>query len=422
MIECNINTSEKYNITGAVLHSHSFCTNLATSLFEGKSEFRISHQEMIKGIAGYGYFDELVIPIIENTAWEHELADSLGETIAKYPKSCAVLVRRHGMYVWGDTWEAAKRHGECLHYLFELAIQMKKLGMDFNSPPLPICDASISSLSSTAVLEKRSLTNGVDGDGHSSAKRVKMGDKKSYKYVVFDIEGTTTPITFVKDVLFPYASTHVGKYLEDSWSTPQTQADVAELMAQAALDAKDASLSGAPVVPAAGNKKDQINALVSYVQWNITKDRKIGSLKQLQGHIWDAGYSSGKIVSIVYDEVPAYFERIVNSGNKIAIYSSGSRDAQKLLFKHSNHGDLRHFISCYFDTKIGQKREVASYNEIVQSLGVDSPSEVLFITDIIEEAEAAQKAGLDAVLSLRPGNAPLPAGHTFPSVTSFNQL
>lgn len=234
-----------------MLHSHSFCTNLATSLFEGKSEFRISHQEMIKGIAGYGYFDELVIPIIENTAWEHELADSLGETIAKYPKACAVLVRRHGMYVWGDTWEAAKRHGECLHYLFELAIQMKKLGMDFNSPPLPLGSVDTSSSSaSNGNSEKRSLT--TDND-HATNKRPKVTNNangaSSYKYVIFDIEGTTTPITFVKDVLFPYASKHVENYLKTTWTTPLTQADVNELVNQASVDAKDSSLSGVPSVP-----------------------------------------------------------------------------------------------------------------------------------------------------------------------------
>ena len=101
----------KQRNAGAVLHSHGKYTNLITALFDGKSEFRLSHQEMIKGLKGFGYRDELVIPIIENTAHEHELADSLGEAIAAYPKACAVLVRRHGMYVWGDTWEQAKRHG-----------------------------------------------------------------------------------------------------------------------------------------------------------------------------------------------------------------------------------------------------------------------------------------------------------------------
>ena len=128
------------------------------------------------------------------------------------------------------------------------------------------------------------------------------------------------------------------------------------------------------------------------------------------------------IKSEVYDDVPGYFQRIVNAGAKISIYSSGSRDAQRLLFKYSNHGDLRSHISCYFDTKIGQKREEASYNEIVLSLGVDSPSQVLFITDIFEEAVAAQKAGISTVLSVRPGNAPLPANHGMHTVTSFDGL
>ena len=126
----------KQRNAGAVLHSHAICCNLITSLCEGKSEFTISHQEMIKGIEGHGYYDQLCIPIIENTAHEHELADCLGETMARYPKACAILVRRHGMYVWGNTWEQAKRHGECLHYLFEVALRMHQMGMDFNAAPL----------------------------------------------------------------------------------------------------------------------------------------------------------------------------------------------------------------------------------------------------------------------------------------------
>ena len=168
----------KQRNAGAVLHSHSICCNIVTSLFEGKTEFRISHQEMIKGINGYGYFDELAIPIIENTAWEHELADSLGEAIAKNPKACAILVRRHGMYVWGDTWEQAKRHGECLHYLFEVAIQMRQLGMDFNSPPKPVEEGS----SADVVGKKRS--GELREDVQRSKKRA-----SSTKVVVFDIEG-----------------------------------------------------------------------------------------------------------------------------------------------------------------------------------------------------------------------------------------
>ena len=370
----------KQRNAGAVLHSHAFCCNLATSLFEGKSEFRISHQEMIKGITGYGYFDELVIPIIENTAWEHELADCLGETIAKYPKACAVLVRRHGMYVWGDSWEQAKRHGECLHYLFEVAINMRKLGMDFNSPPKPI------------------------------------DPKNDISHVIFDIEGTTTPITFVQDTLFPYASNNVKDYLTNSWSTLQTIEDVKQLISQAEADKNDCSL-GAPTI--VNNSIEEISA---YVQWCISKDRKIGSLKQLQGHIWEKGYESGKLSSIVYSDVPLYFQRLVSSGIKIGIYSSGSREAQKLLFKYSNFGDIRKHISCYFDTTIGNKRDPNSYKEILLSLGVDSPSKVVFITDIFEEAVAAADAGLIPIISIRPGNLPVVQNHNFKTVQSFDEL
>lgn len=359
---------------GAVLHSHSFCTNIATSLFEGQSEFRISHQEMIKGITGYGYFDELVIPIIENTAWEHELADSLGETIAKYPKACAVLVRRHGMYVWGDSWEQAKRHGECLHYLFEIAINYRKLGMDFNSPPKPLVES-----------------------------------ESSIMHVVFDIEGTTTPITYVKDVLFPYASNNVKSYLQQTWDTELTKNSIKSLIEEKHADYTSEISSS-------------IDSIVSYVQWCISKDLKIGSLKQVQGHIWDQGYKSGELRSKVYDDVPAYFDRLCKAGIKISIYSSGSRDAQKLLFKYSNHGDLRRYISCYFDTKIGNKRDSSSYKEIIQSLGVDAASQIMFITDVTEEADAAVLAGMQSVVSVRPGNADISDHVQHRKVFTFNEL
>ena len=135
-----------------------------TSLFDGEDQFRITHQEMIKGIAGYGYHDTLTVPIIENTAYEHELADSLGDCIRNNPKSIAVLVRRHGMYVWGSTWEEAKRHGECLHYLFEIAINMHRLGMDFLVPPAPVTNSG-------KIAGKRSFGEiEASTDGHSGHK------------------------------------------------------------------------------------------------------------------------------------------------------------------------------------------------------------------------------------------------------------
>jgi methylthioribulose-1-phosphate dehydratase len=117
---------------GAVAHSHSPNTVLATLLWE--SEFRCTNLEMIKGISGHGYYDTLVVPIIENTAQEEDLRDSLEAAIRAYPRTVAVLVRRHGLYVWGRDWIQAKVHAECLDYLFEVAVRMKQMGID---PELP---------------------------------------------------------------------------------------------------------------------------------------------------------------------------------------------------------------------------------------------------------------------------------------------
>lgn len=255
-------------------------------------------------------------------------------------------------------------------------------------------------------------------------------DASRYKYVVLDIEGTTTPITFVKDVLFPFAQEKVKSHLETTWSTEQTQNDIVALREQAKADKGNNALPGGmPDVSAlvayssgAPISAQLLASTCGYVYWNIATDRKIGALKQLQGHIWELGYASGELSSIVYKDVPKFMSRMRRQGVRVCIYSSGSREAQKLLFKYSDHGDLRYLLSCYFDTKVGHKRESNSYREIVMSLGVDSPEEILFVTDIIEEAQAAKEAGLHAVLSVRPGNAPLPSSHPFQTVTSFEYL
>jgi len=112
---------------GAVIHSHSIHAVTATLLFD--TEFSVSHLEMIKGIQGFGYHDKLVVPIIENTARECDLADALEEAIVKNPGTYAVLVRRHGVYVWGEDWIRAKTHAECYDYLFRAAVEMRRLGI-----------------------------------------------------------------------------------------------------------------------------------------------------------------------------------------------------------------------------------------------------------------------------------------------------
>lgn len=125
---------------GAVIHTHSKSALLATMLFPGK-EFRCTHLEMIKGVKNQKlgrnmrYDEELVVPIIENTPFEEDLKDRLSETIKEYPETCAVLVRRHGVYVWGDTWQQAKTMTECYDYLFDVVVQMKQLGLDPSLTP-----------------------------------------------------------------------------------------------------------------------------------------------------------------------------------------------------------------------------------------------------------------------------------------------
>jgi methylthioribulose-1-phosphate dehydratase len=114
---------------GAVLHTHSLHAMTATLIAPGET-FRVTHLEMIKGLAGHGYHDELVVPILENTAHERDLADALGAAIEAHPRASAVLVRRHGAYVWGADWRQAKTHAECLDYLFAAALEMKRLGLD----------------------------------------------------------------------------------------------------------------------------------------------------------------------------------------------------------------------------------------------------------------------------------------------------
>uniref|UniRef100_K3WWJ7 Probable methylthioribulose-1-phosphate dehydratase n=1 Tax=Globisporangium ultimum (strain ATCC 200006 / CBS 805.95 / DAOM BR144) TaxID=431595 RepID=K3WWJ7_GLOUD len=396
---------------GAVIHSHGMTCNIITALCDGKSEFRITHQEMIKGLAGHGYHDDLVIPIIENTAKESDLADSLAVAIRKYPQASAVLVRRHGIYVWGDSWEAAKRHSECLHYLFEAAIDMHKLNIDFTVAP----KRSVAEESSQR--NKRART-----DASETTETAAESIAEQHKFVLLDIEGTTTPITFVHDVLFPYAKENVSSFLEDTWSAASTQAVVTALREQARLDGKLNEHFHWSILPADADQDKIIESVFHNVMHNMRSDRKLGPLKQLQGYIWDRGYQSGDLKALVYDDVTGFMQRMEEKDVRVGIYSSGSRQAQKLLFQYSDQGDLRKYLTVYFDTKVGHKRETQSYEEILLSLNVDSGKDVLFVTDIIEEAEAASRAGLDVVLSVRPGNKPLPATHPFHTIQSFEEL
>lgn len=242
--------------------------------------------------------------------------------------------------------------------------------------------------------------------------------------MVLDIEGTTTPISFVTDVLFPYARANVRAHLADTYSTRQTMDDVALLRAQIDQDLADGLPGAVLVPPPPAPDEEVIDALVANVEGMIDADRKLPALKQLQGRIWRLGFDSGEIRGVVYDDVAEALARWHGSGVvRSYIYSSGSREAQRLIFGNTQaHGDLRRYLSAFFDTSVGGKREPRSYYEIWQTLGVDNPSHILFLTDVYQEATAARDAGFEVLISTRPGNAPLPNDHGFQTITSFAEI
>ncbi|XP_017023599.1 enolase-phosphatase E1 [Drosophila kikkawai] len=219
------------------------------------------------------------------------------------------------------------------------------------------------------------------------------------KVVLVDIEGTTTSISFVHDVLFPYAKENVNKFLRDSWKSDDTKQIVQDLQQVPQFaDYKD-TLSAPPA-------ELDAELITGFVRYLIDKDLKVTPMKTLQGLIWAQGYASGKLKGHVYEDVPAAFQAWRDAGLRIGVYSSGSVAAQKLIFGHSIAGDLMTHLSAYFDTHVGHKQEQQSYENIAKSLEV-APEQILFLTDIPGEAAAARSAGLKAILLQRPGNAPL---------------
>lgn len=245
--------------------------------------------------------------------------------------------------------------------------------------------------------------------------------------VVVDIEGTTTSINFVKETLFPYVRENLEEYINSKWSDKELQEDVALLREQANTDATE-KVEGAIDIPE--GEGDEVKAsVIKNVLWQMDGDRKTKALKQLQGHIWRNGYSSGKIVGHLYDDVKDCLKTWSEAGKNIYVYSSGSVEAQKLLFGNTKDGDLLNFFSGYFDTEIGPKTESASYVKIVENLKengkvASEAKDILFLTDVLKEAQAAAEAGMKVAIVIREGNTPLPddTKDSFPMISSFSDL
>ncbi|KAK4779220.1 hypothetical protein SAY86_006748 [Trapa natans] len=305
-----------------------------------------------------------------------------------------------------------KLQAESYHYLFDAALKLRQ----------PTMGLSIRKKHRFIHSEKPIEVKGTKTPVQTGSSNSDYPNAHLPRCVVLDIEGTTTPISFVTEVLFPYARDNVGRHLDLTYGTPETIDDIKLLRAQVEEDLVKGIAGAVPIPPDEAGKEEVIASVVSNVDAMIKADRKITALKQMQGHIWRTGFDSKELEGVVFDDVPEALEKWHSLGIKVYIYSSGSRLAQRLIFGNTNHGDLRKYLCGYFDTAVGNKRETQSYGEIFESLGVDKPSDVLFITDVHQEATAAKDAGLEVVVSVRPGNAPLPQNHGFKTITSFLEV
>ena len=202
------------------------------------------------------------------------------------------------------------------------------------------------------------------------------------RVILTDIEGTTTSIDFVHQVLFPYASRMLPEFVRRH----QHDDEVAEILQDARA--------------AAGEPDASLDRLIETLQTWIAEDRKVTALKALQGHIWRHGYENGDFTGHVYEDAAACMRRWHADGISLYVYSSGSVAAQKLLFGHSDAGDLTPLFDGYFDTRIGHKREADSYRAIVAETGVEA-GDILFLSDVAEELDAAAIAGLQTVQLVR---------------------
>ncbi len=235
---------------------------------------------------------------------------------------------------------------------------------------------------------------------------------KMIRAILLDIEGTTTPIDFVHQTLFPFARRRTAQFVEENFSSltdeikslkTEHKEDYAEEFYVKEFD------ENAPA------------SIANYLNFLIDEDRKSTALKSVQGKIWQMGYESGELKSTVFADVPRAFDRWRKQGKTIAIYSSGSVLAQKLIFRYSNSGDLTAFIAEYFDTNVGGKKEPVSYQNIAARLNFPA-AEIAFVSDVAAELDAAKAAGLKTILAMREGNAPPGGQTTHQSVKSFDEI
>ncbi|MBU0521767.1 MAG: acireductone synthase [Gammaproteobacteria bacterium] len=219
------------------------------------------------------------------------------------------------------------------------------------------------------------------------------------KAILTDIEGTTSAVSFVFDVLFPYAAKHLPDFVRQHAG----RADVAEQLAAVRRDSNEPDAD--------------VERVIEILLGWIAEDRKATPLKALQGMVWEQGYQAGQLKGHVYPDAVEALKRWHQDDFKLFVYSSGSIQAQKLIFGCSEAGDLSPLFSGYFDTTSGPKREAHSYERITQAIGLEA-AQIVFLSDIVEELDAARAAGMATCGLAREGGAL--AGHV--TVDSFARI
>ena len=220
-------------------------------------------------------------------------------------------------------------------------------------------------------------------------------------HILLDIEGTTCPVSFVTNTLFPYAQTELKNFLEIHRNNPS----INQLIKNADEEWRQDNDENSTILRRQQDESQRPTHLKieAYLQLLITADKKSTVLKDIQGKIWREGYTTGKISSEVYEDAHESLKRWYKQGFRLAVYSSGSVEAQHLLYKYTNKGDLEYLFSHWFDTHIGNKKKLSSYRAIASAMDCE-PQNILFISDNSDECDAAMNAGLLTLYSLRDGN------------------
>lgn len=251
--------------------------------------------------------------------------------------------------------------------------------------------------------------------------------------ILLDIEGTTSSIHFVYDVMFPFVRRELADFLRQHWGQPELQATCERLAHDAGFPSAAVWL-GQPLTERASDPADRSTESASEAATQVAqtkvaahvlelmdRDLKATGLKQLQGLIWESGFANGELKAHLYPDVRPALQAWQQAGIDLRIYSSGSIAAQKLFFGHTVEGNLLALFRGHYDTTIGSKKESDSYRQIAAAFGFPA-EQLLFLSDAVAELDAARSAGFQTGLVQRPGNAPLPPQIAHPVIGSFAEI